>query len=346
MMNEESNKISLDKFKECEILFDEFKECRSSFMTSLNTVTVLSVIIFVTTFIPYTSYVGNLLAIRRGEHNSNPIPSALDKKSCKEKAKQESEKEKAKQESEAAKVPNKDQKDKIYEYYKKCEKDEIKKSCNEIAQKRLGTVPDLNNLSNEQQENHSKHYRQCEQEITANFDLVDLQDKWLKAHNPSVKSSELSAESKIPTLIGDFSFKSGELTLVYPAIICLLMIYLFFHLHHLSDLRKELQQKGFVGEGQKILYIPIYRIILSWVLLCFLLIFSIISLNLSTCRLEKDISECEIPHRLGKIITQETSFQIDPDFDLWISRASLFIGVPIGVAMIILLYSHLDLMRK
>ena len=121
------------------------------------------------------------------------------------------------------------------------------------------------------------------------------------------------------------------------------MIYLFFHLHHLSDLQKEVNNKQLVGKGEKILYIPIVRIILSWVLLYFLLILSIISLKLSPCRLEKDIGECKIHHRLGKIISQETSFQIDPDFDLWISKASLIIAVPIGVALIVLfIYFRLD----
>ena len=50
-----------------------FNECRNTFMTSLNSIAILSSLVFLTIFVPYTTYVGNLLATRVNTQKSlNP----------------------------------------------------------------------------------------------------------------------------------------------------------------------------------------------------------------------------------------------------------------------------------
>ena len=43
---------------------ERFNECRNTFVTSLNSISILSSLVFLTIFVPYTTYVGNLLAKR------------------------------------------------------------------------------------------------------------------------------------------------------------------------------------------------------------------------------------------------------------------------------------------
>lgn len=148
MMLEEKQKLVLERFH----------ECRKSFVASLNSITLLSSIILITTIIPYTSYVYNLLAVRSEKTD---------------------------------------------------------------GQERL--IP-LN-------------FR----EQNANFDLSTLQLEWLKKHDPSSVengNSILSRNTQLKSPVGAFSFGSAELVLVYPAMLSLLMIYLFLHMYNLSTGQK------------------------------------------------------------------------------------------------------------
>lgn len=207
---------------------DRFNECRKTFVASLNSVCVLSSLVFLTTFLPYTTYVGNLLDQRFNKDNIK-----------------------------------------------------IKLSV---------------------------------QEKDANFNLIDLQKQWLKEHEPSVNSSNiLDKETNITNPLGNFSFSKPELVLVYPGVISVLIIYLYFHMFNLYELKNKLHK-----EDGDITKIPTNRIRLSWFLI-YMCLFA------STYILVTPFHK--FPFRLGKVIVQESAFQLNRNIDWYIIGFSLTVSV-------------------
>jgi len=233
---------------------DRFNECRKTFVASLNSVCVLSSLAFLTTFLPYTTYVGNLLA-------------------------------------------------------QKCKDMEL-----------------------------------TEQEQGANFNLIDLEKQWLEKHEPSVDPSKiLYEETNITNSLGNFSFSKPELVLIYPGVISVLIIYLYFHMFNLYELKNKLHE-----EDSDVTQIPTNRIRLSWFLIYMCLFASTYILVIPAHKFPFRQKEVIVQKtfRLGEIVVQESAFQLDRNIDLYIIIFSLIVSLASPAFFFYLASKKIDVPQK
>ncbi len=273
-------------------LFTRFNDCRQKFVLSLNSITILSLFVLLTTFIPYTTYVGNLVDLRDDE-----VKELIGKFNQDGQLTREILEEKG-----------------LID--KKLDEQKFKNKRKLIQKELIET-----GLTNK--------------EIKGNFDLIRLEQEWLKKHDPSVAADggTLGEKSQFRTPLGSFNISNAELVIVYPAVFSALIVYLFFNMYNLYDLSRELKDNY---QNKKILQIPTARILLCGILLYSSFLWSFWALlgtkefpktkdALKTISLvdtkessEKKNSPDEISVRLGQIVIKEAHFQINPNLDQWI----------------------------
>jgi|GEM_PF-6049991 len=286
------------------IQFERFNEDRKNLLVSLNIINIFVLVILFTVFIPYTTYVRNLLSIR--------IRQSLQLIQLK-----------------------KD--DPLYEDYKSCCEykagDEIKRKLYEEEKLLIwGEIAKKKRLESDNEffsyliKRKPKGITFNEKEINANFDLIKLQEQWLNDHEPSSDNKEiLDKKNKILSPVGEVTFGNAELSLLFPVIISLLITYSLLCIYEIYQLKLHLKKENL---DISLIQLPWLQINLSLILLYTCLIISIASL----CFPPKNI-----PFRLGKIITQENSYQIAKNLDLWIVGFSIIVAV--GSPLIFLKYS-------
>ena len=224
-------------------LLARFNDCRQNFILSLNSITVLSLIILVTAFIPYTTYVGNLVDVREREV------------------------------------------------------------------KELTKLENEGKLTGEEREDKEALITFTDKEKGGKFDLIRLQQQWLKKHQPTVvaKGTDIDGKSDFKTPLGPFNISNAGLALIYPAVLSGLIVYLFFSLYNLYDLRRELKDNY---QNKKILELPTARMALCGSLLYLSFIVSGLTLLSTTVKFEDAPSV-----RRGQVVVQALNFQIDRDLD-------------------------------
>jgi hypothetical protein len=155
------------------------------------------------------------------------------------------------------------------------------------------------------------------QELNGNFDLKRLEAEWLKAHGSSVGETKmLSGSTEFNNPVGKFNFSKPEIVLIYPAAVSILLVYLSLHFYDLLSLKQKLKDED---EDEELIKIPGWRISIASIslLLCLGCSWFIIGLR---PKIPTNTSSqlVKIESRLGKIIAKESSYQLTANIDFWI----------------------------
>lgn len=159
------------------------------------------------------------------------------------------------------------------------------------------------------------------QEKAGNFDLLELEAQWLKEHEPSIdRESFLTDESSIKSPLGEWSINKAQLVLIYPISVSIIVVYIFLTLNSLYKLRKEIDN-NLNNLEKTIIRLPTWRITLSFIILYFCILTTGLGLTLRRYNIN------ESSFRLGRIVTQETYFQVGRQFDLLLNISSILLCI-------------------
>jgi len=311
---------------------ERFNECRNTFVTSLNSISILSSLVFLTIFVPYTTYVGNLLAKRAEIKKETKIVSGH-----KEIKIVNGQKEKIPIEH---LLPNFQEKEEDFELIPlplfqtpvidKQSKSLTVRSSDLSSIWKIGIKPllkfetkplkveiqkDTKIANGQKMEIRIHRLKLDDTEKSGNFDFKKLEVEWLKAHGSSVdKTAMLSDSTEFNNPVGTFRFSKPEIVLIYPAAVSILLVYLSLHFYDLLNLKRKLK-----NEDEELVKIPWWRISIAsfFLLLCLGCSWFIIGLP---PKIPTNTSSqlVKIESRLGKIIAKENQYQLIADIDFWI----------------------------